>query len=285
MEQFIQGVILFGQAAATTAAGEAAAEGANRWVELAGLATSVNGRLVWAVVLGTLGLWMLLPGPRKSLRALGALLALAAALCTLSMAPLLDNLIQIPFSLLSGLTLVAAVSAITSRNPVYAAIWFALVLLGVGGLFLINGAQFLGVATVAVYAGAIVVTFLFVLMLAQPDGHAFYDRVGWGKVSQFVGCLTGMLVAAAIVWAVMEPGAIAALVSTGDRAVDHPQHVASLGGQLFTRHLAAVQAAGALLLAALVGAVAMASHGTGTRGLNQRMTSLVSDEPAAGVDG
>ena len=52
-------------------------------------------------------------------------------------------------------------------------------LLGTAGLFLFQGAQFLGVATIVVYAGAILVTFLFVLMLAQPEGHAFYDRVSW----------------------------------------------------------------------------------------------------------
>ncbi len=46
-------------------------------------------------------------------------------------------------------------------------------------LFLYDGAQFLGVATIVVYAGAILVTFLFVLMLAQPEGQAAYDRVSW----------------------------------------------------------------------------------------------------------
>ncbi len=239
-------LVLFAQETSTAETGDAAA---TSWTDVARfleLMTSVNGRLGLAVLLGTLGLWMMLPGPRRRPRFVGALLAFAAAICMLSLAPLLGGSMQIPFSMLSGVTLVAAVSSITARDPVYAAIWFALVLLGVGGLFLINGAQFLGIATVAVYAGAIVVTFLFVLMLAQPEGHAFYDRVGWGKISQFIGCLTGMVLAAAIVWAVMEPGAIADSVSSGDRAVDNPQHVASLGGQLFTRHLAAVQAAGAL---------------------------------------
>ena len=70
-------------------------------------------------------------------------------------------------------------AAVTFRNPVYCAIWFALSLLGTAGLFLFQGAQFLGVATVVVYAGAILVTFLFVLMLAQPAGSAFYDRLSW----------------------------------------------------------------------------------------------------------
>ena len=61
----------------------------------------------------------------------------------------------------------------------YCAVWFALSLLGTAGLFLFQGAQFLAVATIVVYAGAILVTFLFVLMLAQPNGRAYYDRVSW----------------------------------------------------------------------------------------------------------
>ena len=78
------------------------------------------------------------------------------------------------------ITVASAAATIASRSPVYSAIWFAVSLLGTAGLLLLQGAQFLGIATVAVYAGAIVVTFLFVLMLAQPEGHAYYDRVSWG---------------------------------------------------------------------------------------------------------
>ena len=70
-----------------------------------------------------------------------------------------------------------AAATIVSRSPVYAAIWFALSLVGVAGVLLVLGAQFLGVATIVVYAGAILVMFLFVLMLAQPAGLAPYDRV------------------------------------------------------------------------------------------------------------
>jgi hypothetical protein len=66
---------------------------------------------------------------------------------------------------------------VVSRSPVYAAIWFAMALAGVSGVLLVLGGQFLGVATIVVYAGAILVMFLFVLMLAQPAGLAPYDRV------------------------------------------------------------------------------------------------------------
>ena len=83
------------------------------------------------------------------------------------------------FWVLAGVTLVSAGATITFRSPVYCAVWFALSLLGTAGLFLVQGAQFLAVATIVVYAGAILVTFLFVLMLAQSSGRAFYDRISW----------------------------------------------------------------------------------------------------------
>ncbi len=80
------------------------------------------------------------------------------------------------FHLLAFVSLASAVLMITSRNPVYSALWFAMVLLGNAGLYLIQSAEFLSAATIIVYAGAVVVTFLFVIMLAQPTGTARYDR-------------------------------------------------------------------------------------------------------------
>ena len=60
----------------------------------------------------------------------------------------------------------------TSRNPVYSALWFASVVLSTSGLFLLADAPFLAAGTIIVYAGAIIVTFLFVIMLAQMEGKA-----------------------------------------------------------------------------------------------------------------
>ena len=80
------------------------------------------------------------------------------------------------FYLFSIGALVGALLTVTSRNPVYSALWFASVVLSTAGLFLLAGAQFLAAGTVIVYAGAIIVTFLFVIMLAQSEGKAGYDR-------------------------------------------------------------------------------------------------------------
>ena len=81
------------------------------------------------------------------------------------------------FFYLFGIAAVAGgLLTVTSRNPIYSALWFASVVLSTAGLFVLAGAQFLAAGTVIVYAGAIIVTFLFVIMLAQMEGKAVYDR-------------------------------------------------------------------------------------------------------------
>ncbi len=76
----------------------------------------------------------------------------------------------------SGIAIVAGGLLISLRNPVHAALSFALVVLSTCGLFLLRAAPFLMAATVIIYAGAIVVTFLFVIMLAQQEGFSSADR-------------------------------------------------------------------------------------------------------------
>lgn len=219
-----------------------------------------NGRLCIAFVLAVIGLWLLLPTGRLDWRRTGTLLCVVAGCFFASLfKPLGDLLTTCTFSILASITVVAAVSTIVARSPVYSAIWFAVTLLGTGGLFLLNGAHFLGVATVAVYAGAIVVTFLFVLMLAQPEGNAFYDRISWGGTPAALAAIAGLLIVVATVWNVQAFGELN-LETAAATTVLNEQHVASLGGNLFSKHLIGIQAAGTLLFAALVGAVAIAGR-------------------------
>ena len=221
---------------------------------------SANGRLGIAFVLAVIGIWFLLPTGRADWRKLGTVVTVIAGGFFASLfRPLGDPFSTAVFSILASITVISALSTVVSRSPVYCAIWFAVTLLGTGGLFLFHGAHFLGVATVAVYAGAIVVTFLFVLMLAQPEGNAFYDRISWGGTPALMASFAGMLLVATTI------GNINAFVDSSPEVspatnVLNEQHVATLGGNLFAKHLVAVQAAGALLFAALVGAVAIAGR-------------------------
>jgi NADH-quinone oxidoreductase subunit J len=180
------------------------------------------------------------------------------------------------FQLLAFISLASAIMMITSRNPVYSALWFALVLLGNAGLFLLQKAEFLSAATIIVYAGAIVVTFLFVIMLAQPAGTARYDR---HSREPLLVTATGLVLASVLVgtlhfsarfegWGEGTAGSFRPSHDTIAAVADNPgqnarigeKHVAGLGKSLFVDHVASVEVVGVLLLAALVGAVLIAGH-------------------------
>ena len=143
----------------------------------------------------------------------------------------------------------------------YTALWFALSLLGTAALLFFDGAQFLSISTMAVYAGAILVTFLFVIMLAQPEGHASYDRMTWGWYTKSVAALVAALLVGvltiALSGAVAVPGESPRRVGRRSLDVLQAAHMARFGSELFTKHLLSIEVAGALLLVALVGAISI----------------------------
>lgn len=287
----------------------AAAEAAGRIAQLEdrlreALAQPLTGLMVrLAFVLGAaaLGVYLMLPrglpAGRRFERYIGAALATLslALLVTVPISPsslagnqtsqstvvwsLSDQLplTNYTFFILGGLSVVSAVMMITSRNPVYSALWFAMVLLANSGLYLLQGAEFLSAATIIVYTGAIVVTFLFVLMLAQPSGAAKYDRF---SREPLLSSVTGLIFAAALVATLhysarAEVGRIgpapsivpaaeivveAALDSGEAVKIDPERHVVGLGRALFLDHVASVEVIGVLLLAAVVGAMLIAGH-------------------------
>jgi NADH-quinone oxidoreductase subunit J len=226
----------------------------------------------WGLAIGALGLWLLLPARLRFGRRIGGpLVAVAGALFAYDLPHLGQWVDQGVFWLLAALTIGGAVAMITSQSPVYSAIWFALSLLATAGLFLFNGAEFLGVATVVVYAGAIVVTFLFVIMLAQPEGHSTYDRLTWGGLPKLLGVITAGLmlgIFAFLLGRLRDESLKADAPISMQQAMLHAndgiladKHMANLGRRLFSDQLVAVELSGTLLLVALVGAVAIAMHG------------------------
>lgn len=232
--------------------------------------------LAWGVILGGLAFWLMLPRGSAKGRSLGAVLGIAALGCLGSrLLPLGDWSSNAVFWILSAVTVVAAACTVTFRSPVYCAVWFGLTLTGTAGIFMVQGAQFLAVATIVVYAGAILVTFLFVLMLAQPRGDAFYDRVSWeGLLAAATGAvLMGILSITVGKLSLSQMSGPAEATLQQDVLV--PDHVARLGAELFGRHLIAVEIAGTLLLIALVGATAIV-------GAQRRQATLASkSKPSA----
>ncbi|MFN5756336.1 MAG: NADH-quinone oxidoreductase subunit J [Planctomycetia bacterium] len=240
--------------------------------------------LAGAVTAAAASLWLLLPRGSESpaARWLGLLLgaaALAGFVATGRRLGVLGE--ESVFLIVSLVAIVSGAATIVTRSPVYSAIWFALALAGVAGVLLVLGAQFLGVATIVVYAGAILVMFLFVLMLAQPSGLAPYDRVSSEPLlSAVAGAILLGLLTLAIGRLSTEPSLCCAVPSRSAAVTATPpgastandaavvavdplakDQVARLGAELFGRHLLAVEVAGVLLLAALIGAIAVVSRG------------------------
>lgn len=239
--------------------------------------------LALGTALAAVGLGWLLPGSSTQRRTLGGVLALMGFGCLGSQVPAVgDWFTKGIFHAMAAATIVASVATISCRKPVYCAIWFGMTLTGTAGLFLLAGAEFLAVATIVVYAGAILVTFLFVLMLSQPEGHTSYDRRSWeAMISAFTGAvLVGILttmIGSAITKADHLPPTLSGygpvVRNDAGQALARPVRegglkptlqkptISRLGAELFTRYLVAVEAAGALLFAALVGAAVIVSQG------------------------
>src|SRR3954447_6391269 len=126
----------------------------------------MNYYLIIPLFLGFLGVYFLLPRPRPTatLAGIGAV-GLAIVLGGIFLLHRMDNWAEtILFYCFSGIAILGGVLMLAQKNPVHAALSFALVVLSSCGLFLLNAAPFLMAATIIIYAGAIVVTFLFVIM-------------------------------------------------------------------------------------------------------------------------
>ena len=153
------------------------------------------------------------------------------------------------FGLLAAAIIVGALMVVTTKNVVHAALWLVLVLAGVGANFLLVGAEFVGVTQVLVYIGAIVVLFLFGVMLTRaPIGR---DVQLTGK-----GWATGLIVAVALL-SVLSYVLIDAF---GDDEIGEitVQRTEVVSDSIFSDYLIAFEAIGLLLTAALIGAIVLA---------------------------
>jgi NADH-quinone oxidoreductase subunit J len=236
--------------------------------------------LIVPVALGAVAILLLLPRPGKRPWLLGGLCGIVAGvLGALSFGPTLDDLAMDGlFYLFAGGAMGSGVMMITDRNPVYSALWFAVVTLSTCGLFLLNSAPFLSAATIIVYAGAIVVTFVFVIMLAQQAGEAKYDQRARQPT---IATATSCLMLGAILYT---------LAAWGGKSIDDPELAESapaasqfllpqagaegnllslpvgddlgslrgVGRSLFGDYLYSVEIAGSILLIATIGAIALA---------------------------
>src|SRR5262245_44550591 len=158
-----------------------------------------NVAILLVCALGLVAIYALLPRPRR----LPVLLGVSAGVLALVLAAFLVVRVgklsfeTFLFYLFSAVAIIAGALLVTQQNPARAALSFALVVLAGCGLFLLQAAPFLMAATIIVYAGAIIVTFLFVLMLAQQQGLSDADA---RSREPLLATITGFLLLATLLY-------------------------------------------------------------------------------------
>lgn len=154
---------------------------------------------------------------------------------------------QILFWGLSIMALFSALMVITSKNPVFSVLWLIITFFTISGHYILLNAQFLAVVNIIVYAGAIMVLFLFVIMLMNLSKDTEPQKSKWLKLAGAVagGCLLLVLVAAL-------RGTESRMTELGTGEIGLIQN---LGHVLFTEYVVPFEIASILFLSAMIGAV------------------------------
>ena len=159
------------------------------------------------------------------------------------------SITQLLFWFLSVMALFSALMVITSKNPVYSVLWLIMVFFAISGHYFLLNAQFLAIVNIIVYAGAIMVLFLYVFMLMDLRKNTEPQKNRWVKLAGAIsgGCLLLVLVAALRNIDIKNQ---IAEVKTGDIGL-----IKNLGQELFTTYVVPFEISSILFLSAMVGAV------------------------------
>ena len=156
---------------------------------------------------------------------------------------------QILFGFLSVLALFSAIMVVISKNPVYSVLWLILVFFAISGHYILLNAQFLAIVNIIVYAGAIMVLFLYVLMLMDLKKETEPQKNRWLKIAGAVAGGSLLLVLVAALRKVDIENGIAE-TRVGDIGL-----IENLGKALFTEYVIPFEISSILFLSAMVGAV------------------------------
>lgn len=173
----------------------------------------------------------------------------------------------------------SALAVIAARNPVHSVLFLILAFVCAAGLFLVLGAEFLAMILVVVYVGAVAVLFLFIVMLLDVDFARFKEGfVNYLPQAGFIA----MIVAAQLVYVVggwsPSPKAAAPGAPSGTLS-----NTAALGHVLYTHYFYFFQAAGMILLTAMIGAIVLTlHHKSGVR--RQDVATQVARTPETAVE-
>lgn len=235
--------------------------------------------LVLCVVAG-IGTLLLLPSRKEAtLRKIGGAVILAASLILVALLVRVAGIhgwSDVYFWIFSVIALASALRVITHPKPVYSALYFVLTVFASAGLFVLLWAEFMAVALIIIYAGAILVTYVFVIMLAAEATHTSGPMAGLAEhdaISRepLMACAVGFLLMGVLLFVIFEKADGAVGLATPQAAVVTasmverssppfvPQGgVQELGAYLFSNQLVNLELAGLILTVAMIGAIVIA---------------------------
>jgi len=173
------------------------------------------------------------------------------------------------FYLFAALMIGAGLLTITSRNPVHAVLWLIVAFFNAAGLMVLLGAEFVAMLLVIVYVGAVAVLFLFVVMMLDID----FATLRAGFMKNFpLGVLIALVLLGELVIGIGAEQAGAIKLGDAGVAGQTPvgmSNIEAIGALLYTRYLFLFEAAGLILLVAMIGAIVLTHRQRGgVRGQN-----------------
>ncbi|MEE2883964.1 MAG: NADH-quinone oxidoreductase subunit J [Planctomycetota bacterium] len=191
------------------------------------------------------------------------------------LSPWLEHLI---FSIVAIVAVAGSILVVTRRNPIYSALFLIVVFGTVSAMFMLLDAPFLGFMQLLVYAGAIMVLYLFVIMLINPrDGNL--PKEGGAIENSFAGGVS-LLIFSLLAFAISHSGEVERLSNAGgipalpEVPLSHGG-IAGFGLELFHNHLLVFELTSVLILVGIIGAVHLA--------MRRKSTALTSEEAAEGA--
>jgi NADH-quinone oxidoreductase subunit J len=164
------------------------------------------------------------------------------------------------FYLFAGTCIAAAFMVIASKNPVHSVLFLILAFVNAAGLFVLLGAEFLAMILIIVYVGAVLVLFLFVVMMLDVDfSELRQGSLQYLPVGAFVGIILLIeLVLVVFTWTIAPD--VQQAIATPTPPLATMPNTEALGHVLYTRYAYFFQAAGIVLLVAMIGAIVLTLH-------------------------
>jgi len=162
---------------------------------------------------------------------------------------------QIIFVMLAFIAIICSLGVILMKNPVHSALWMLGAFFSVAGIFVQLDAEYIAAIQILVYAGAILVLYLFVVMLLNPNYKGFIKlpvyRLLLGGIGSFIVCIQ-------VMFALKSTNVMGKLGQITPEVMSEVGNVKVFGQALFTRYLVPFEIASILLLVALIGAIVLA---------------------------